>query len=274
MDKSLFDVELYLVDLESRFNKINGSEYYLAYSGGRDSHFLYWFIKHYLKNNNIKIVSVNTRLEHPQILKRMRDNADFVLLPELKPHEVIEKVGMPCFTKDQDEKIRRFQSGSTAPSTLSYIYGWTNSTFNISKKARDLLLNGELHKVSSKCCDELKKKPQKKWAKQNNKKVIMGVRASESKRRKAQYKTCFSKKGDFRPIHDLTDELLNEIETKYNIEVPDIYNYTCSTGCMGCVYGKNIEHELSLLSKARVKYLWRIFGKSYKIKGVNFGYEE
>lgn len=37
----------YLIRLRDRFKKINPKEYFLSYSGGKDSHFLYWFIKEY-----------------------------------------------------------------------------------------------------------------------------------------------------------------------------------------------------------------------------------
>ena len=37
MDK----VDFYLEDLRSKFNKINKDNYYLSYSGGKDSHLLY-----------------------------------------------------------------------------------------------------------------------------------------------------------------------------------------------------------------------------------------
>jgi 3'-phosphoadenosine 5'-phosphosulfate sulfotransferase (PAPS reductase)/FAD synthetase len=47
-------------------------EYYLSYSGGRDSHFLLWFIKEYLHNDTIPIVAVNTRMEHSEILERIK----------------------------------------------------------------------------------------------------------------------------------------------------------------------------------------------------------
>ena len=45
------EVEFYLIDLKSRFDKIKPNTYYLSYSGGKDSHFLYWFIKEYLKSD-------------------------------------------------------------------------------------------------------------------------------------------------------------------------------------------------------------------------------
>ena len=41
------NVDFYLEDLKTKFNKINPKEYYLSYSGGKDSHLLYWFIKEY-----------------------------------------------------------------------------------------------------------------------------------------------------------------------------------------------------------------------------------
>ena len=48
------NAEFYLYDLETKFKKINPEEYYLSYSGGKDSHLLYWFIKERLKDNLMK----------------------------------------------------------------------------------------------------------------------------------------------------------------------------------------------------------------------------
>ena len=65
------DVDFYLIDLKSKFDKIKPNTYYLSYSGGKDSHFLYWFIKDYLKREDIKIVGINTYMEHPEIRNRI-----------------------------------------------------------------------------------------------------------------------------------------------------------------------------------------------------------
>ena len=68
------DYEFYLRrPLKSKFFlKINLKEYYLSYSGGKDSHFLYWFIKEYLHDTDIQIVAVNTYMEHKEISARMK----------------------------------------------------------------------------------------------------------------------------------------------------------------------------------------------------------
>ena len=96
------DVDFYLIDLKSKFDKIKPNTYYLSYSGGKDSHFLYWFIKEYLKRDDIKIVGINTYMEHHEIRDRILKNSDIVLLPKMKPFEIKEKYGIPCFSKEQD----------------------------------------------------------------------------------------------------------------------------------------------------------------------------
>ena len=269
----MLDVEFYLEDLKSKFSKINSNEYLLSYSGGKDSHFLYWFIKEYLKDSDIEIVGVNTRMEHPQIAKRINDNCNTVLLPSLKPHEVMDKYGSPLISKIHDEYIRRFQNGSKAKSTIEYITGSgvnENSMFKLPKKYIEPVLNGDLHKVSSKCCEYLKKKPMTDYQKKTGKKLIIGVRGTESLLRKSQYKSCFTKDGKFTPIWDLSDELIEKIYEHYNIEIPPIYNTLSRTGCMGCPYGRNIEEELKSLSDNQYKYVVNLFKNSYDVKGVKY----
>ena len=85
------DVKSYLSTLKERFKLIDSTKYYLSYSGGKDSHFLYWFIKEYLRDNDIEIVSVNTLMEHQEILARINKNADRILYPSMKPTEIKEK---------------------------------------------------------------------------------------------------------------------------------------------------------------------------------------
>ena len=264
------DVDFYLIDLKSKFKKINPKEYFLSYSGGKDSHFLYWFIKEYLHDTDIEIVGVNTYMEHHEILQRMLKNCDRVLIPKLKPFEIKEKYGIPCFSKFQDEMIERYQKGSRTKNTMAAITGEGRITFKLNKKARELTLNNQLHKVSNKCCKVIKKDTMKAYQKETGKKAIIGVRSSESQLRKAQYTTCFTKNKNFTPIHDLSDELLEKIIKKYNIEVPNVYKYINRTGCMGCPYGKkNTELELSLINENQRKFVCKYFKESYEVLGIN-----
>ena len=108
------------------------------------------------------------------------------------------------------------------------------------------------------------------YQKKTGKKLIIGVRGTESLLRKSQYKACFTKDGKFTPIWDLSDNLLDEIYKHFNIEVPSIYNTLSRTGCMGCPYGRNIENELKTLSVNQYDYVLSLFKKSYDVKGVKY----
>lgn len=273
--------EFYLVDLKSKFDKIKPNTYYLSYSGGKDSHFLYWFIKEYLKRDDIKIIGINTYMEHHDILKRILKNCDEVLLPELKPFEIKEKYGSPCFSKIQDEYIDRYQKGCRTESLMSHIYPRRfigrdgkehNSSFVLNNTARRLLLSGELHRVSNKCCYYLKKKTAHDYEKRTGLKAILGVRSAEGHMRKSQYTSCFTKDKKFTPIHDLSDELLEKIIEKYNIEVPEVYKHIDRTGCMGCPYGSykgDTEKELALISESQKRFVCKYFKESYQVLGIN-----
>lgn len=275
------DEDFYLLDLKSKFDKIKPNTYYLSYSGGKDSHFLYWFIKEYLHRDDIMIVGINTYMEHHEILARILKNSDRVLIPKLKPFEIKAKYGSPCFSKIQDEFIDRYQNGSRCKSIMERVYGYKfvgadgkkhSSSFSLNKKARELLLSGRLHKVSNKCCKYLKKDVAKAFEKETGLKPILAIRTSEGMLRRSQYKSCFTKDGRFTPIHDLSDELLDKIYKKYNIEIPKVYEHIQRTGCMGCPYGHykgDTEKELKLLNERQYKFVVEYFKESYEVLGID-----
>lgn len=266
--------DLYLRKLEIRFeNKIEYSDYYLSYSGGKDSHLIYWFIKEYLKTDKIPIVSVNTRLEHKEIMQRMYRNADIVLIPTIKPMEIKNTFGIPCFTKAQDEYIKRYQHGNRSEHTLSRIMGTTPSKHNLNKKAREITLSGAAHKISNECCIKTKKETLAKYERETGKRAIIGVRTVESINRQGAYHTCLSKNGKFSPIYDFPEIAVNAIYQVYNIETPKLYQCVKRTGCIGCPYindPKRIEQDLALATLNQRKYIIQLFKESYDVKSVNY----
>lgn len=268
--------------LRMRFqNKINPEKYYLSYSGGLDSHLILWFIKKILKENSIKIVSVNTYREHNEIRDRMYKNADLVLYPTMKMQEIKKLYGMPCFSKFQDEIIRRYQKGSRAAYTMSRINGTgevkkpnpekkSKTKFKLNNVARTKLLDDTLHKVSGECCKYSKKEPLKLFEKKSGLKPIVAVRGAESATRKNAYQTCLTTDGKFTPLYDFTNEMVNAIYQIYNIEKPDVYNVLDRTGCIACPYGRNIEKELDIVTQAQRQYAIDSFKESYDVLGVNY----
>lgn len=269
------NAEFYIEDLKTKFSKINPDKYYLSYSGGKDSHFLYWFIKNILNDNRIQIVSVNTYLEHKEISDRMKRYSDIVLIPKMKPMDIKNKYGSPCFSKMQDDIINRYQNGCRTPSIMQFINGTKNdgnTWYCLNKKAKEHLLSNKLHKISPLCCKYLKKLPLKEYEKTNDRKAILGVRGTESVMRKSQYKSCFTKDGKFTPLHDLSDDLLDEIYNFYKIEIPKVYNLVSRTGCLGCPYGSyfgDTKRELDIATPNQRKFILKYFNESYQILGVD-----
>jgi len=172
------EAEFYLEDLKSKFSKINPNEYYLAYSGGRDSHFLLWFIREYLHETRIPAVYSNTGMEIPEIRDRALANCDVVLKPVMKHYEIKEKYGIPLNTKASDQYVWNYQkrkeqgiSDEDMPDWVKYyamrqvdatergrklgLLGFTV----VNKRTSEAMINGSLHKVSDRCCMFLKKMP-------------------------------------------------------------------------------------------------------------------
>lgn len=269
------ETEPFLKFLADRFRtKIDPKEYALSYSGGKDSHFLYWFIKSYLKDEQIEIVGVNTQMEHPEIRDRIYANCDTILLPEMSKADIKEKFGIPCFTKNQDEFIDRYQRGSRTENTMNRILGINTTKYALNTKARKLLVSGELHKVSRKCCIYTKEKPMQHYLKEKRKKPILGVRKSEGVLRSSSYQSCMQKSGAFTPIYDFSDQLMEAIYIGYEIEIPCVYNYISRTGCIGCPYGNCTETELGLVSENQRKFAVNYFKESYDVLGVNYKYQQ
>ena len=88
-------------------------------------------------------------------------------------------------------------------------------------------------------------------------------------------------KGNFTPLYDFSDELIDGLYQEYGIAIPKCYNYLSRTGCGGCPYGRNTETELALLPRLQRINAVKYFRESYDVLGVDynniqtlFGYEE
>lgn len=289
--------EFYLEDLKSKFDKIDPKKYYLAYSGGRDSHFLLWFIREYLHEDRIIPVFSNTGMEIPEIRDRALANAQVILKPVLKHAEIKEKYGIPLNTKASDDWVYRYQSrreqgvsDEDMPNWIKYYamrevdaieHGRKTGRLSytvVNKKTCEAMRAGTLHKVSNKCCEYLKKRPAHLFHNQTGLKPINGIMGSESWKRKTTFTSCFSKNGNFHPLWDLSEELRNEIEKEFDIPVPKVYAYVKQTGCAGCPYGqhgkgngfRNTDLALSLCSEGHRNFILDYFRESYEFKGYSY----
>lgn len=166
---------------------------YVSFSGGKDSTVLLHLVRQLYPN--VPAVFVDTGLEYPEI-KRFVNSVENVtiLRPEMRFDKVIEKYGYPVISKDVASVIElareNIYKGEKETARVKKLLGTYSSKdgkrsmFNCEKW--QFLLEAPF-KISSKCCDVMKKKPVKKYEKETGRKAIVGLMACESVLRRTQY---------------------------------------------------------------------------------------
>lgn len=142
---------------------------------------------------------------------------------------------------------------------------WVKSILNGKVISKERLANKYMHilhpeheyKISSKCCDYLKKQPFYKYYLDNGiLGYFTGIRIYEGGVRAIQYKTCTATKkiGNIKlwhkmPIYDWTDYNVNEFIETFNVNISNVYTlYGLErSGCIGCPFSQQLKQNLEAL---------------------------
>ncbi|MFR9259631.1 MAG: phosphoadenosine phosphosulfate reductase family protein, partial [Christensenellales bacterium] len=160
---------------------------YVSFSGGKDSTVLLHIARGLYPE--IPAVFSDTGLEFPEIREFVRamPNVTWVR-PGMSFRKVIEKHGYPVISKEQAQWIERARKGK--PKVIKEkLYGvradGTATRFCTSAAWRHLI--NAPFKISAECCNEMKKKPLKRYAKESGRIPIIGTMAAESKLREKNW---------------------------------------------------------------------------------------
>lgn len=165
---------------------------YVSFSGGKDSTVL----KHIVDSmyNDVPAVFVNTGLEYPEIQRFVKDiqagkldcfNTDVVILrPEIRFDDVLKQHGYPVISKRVSGYV---DTAKRHPNSIraKYIRGELKTKFVTGGKYTFLI--DSPFPISDQCCNVMKKKPVKKYAKETGRKPITGQMAYESKGREMHW---------------------------------------------------------------------------------------
>lgn len=269
--------------IQQIINQYGENNFYISYSGGKDSTILSELVDMSIPTNTIPRVYSNTGIELDMIEKfvldkSLKDSRIIMLKPSISIKETLEKYGYPfknkihahCVHLYQNEPDRNMWKGYTGqrpehwhsrecPKILKYQF---TPNFNI--------------KISDKCCYYMKELPLIKWARENNKKYSMiGLMQEEGGRRMRS--SCLVFKGKklnkFQPMVSLTKEWEEWFINKFDIEICDIYKppYNFNrTGCKGCPFAINLQKELDTLEeffpneRKQCEYIWEPIYKEYR----------
>ena len=213
---------------------------YISTSGGLDSTVLTHLVR--TVRPDVPAVFCNTGVEFPENIKHVKKTTNLeIIRPKLMFHEVIEKWGYPVVSKEQSQYIYEYRNTNSEKLRHLRWHGNDKRGGAIFKKWRFLI--DAPFKISDKCCDELKKKPFKKYERRTGRKGILGIRAIEGHKRVQDYgkygcNAYETKRPLSRPMSFWLDDDVWEYLKTYNLEYSDLYNkgYTRS-GCFGCLFG-------------------------------------
>ena len=247
---------------------------YISFSGGKDSTVLLHLVRSLYPE--IEAVFCNTGLEYPEIVKFVKDIPNVrILKPELTFKQVIDQKGYPVISKSVANTVRlarkNIEEGKDTLRVRQIKGLEVGSKFN--KGKWEFLLDAPF-KISDECCNEMKKKPFKKYEKETGKVPFIGTLAAESQQREAVYlktgcNSFNSNKPKSTPLGFWTEQDILQYIFENNLTICSVYgdvveesdmlgnkNYRATgeqrTGCMFCMFGCHLEKEPNRFQ--RMKY--------------------
>ena len=261
------DHEFILIDrldvIRKTVTKYGEENFYISFSGGKDSTVLSTLVDMALPNNTIPRVYSDTGIELNMIRDFVRelakeDDRIKIITPSVPIKRQLEKDGYPFKSKQHSKWLNYYQTKGMYQAIHNYL--------GDDKRDKDLfgtcpkILKYQFEenfdlKISDKCCINMKENPLKMYAKENGKKYsIVGVMREEGGRRlKAQCLVFRGKKlWHFQPLAVISKDWEEWFIEKYNVKICDIYyppyNFK-RTGCKGCPFALNLQEELDTLEK-------------------------
>lgn len=232
---------------------------HISFSGGKDSTVLSALVDMALPNNKIPRVYANTGIELNMIRDVVFDMAKtddrvIIIKPSVPIKPMLEKEGYPFKSKEHSLYVSEFQRmGEKSACYTRYLHPEEKrKRYGCPKILRYQFTSDFNLKISKKCCDELKKKPLKKWMKENDKTFCMTGMVREEGGSRNNISCINLKQKKFHPLAPVTKEWENWFISEYNIEICDIYKPPYNferTGCKGCPFALDIQNELDTLEK-------------------------
>ena len=264
---------------------------YISFSGGKDSTVLLDIVRSIYPD--IPAVFSNTGLEYPEIVQFVKtfDNVT-IIKPEMTFKKVIEEKGYPIISKSVANTVRlakkNIEEGKDTLRVRQIRGLEKGSKFN--KAKWEFLLDAPF-KISDECCNEMKKKPFKKYEKKTGRVPFIATMADESLQREAVYlktgcNAFESTRPKSTPMGFWTEQDVLQYIFENNLNICSVYGdiieekdmlgnkayFTTGekrTGCMFCGFGCHLEKSPNRFQ--RMKYT---HPKQYKYCMEKLGMKE
>lgn len=267
MTENEFLLEDRKAKIQSVMRQYGEENFYISFSGGKDSTVLHYLIDEALPGNQIPRVYSNTGIEYNEVVKFVRclaekDNRIQIIEPRVPIKTMLEEEGYPFKSKIHSKKVDLYQRKGITLTAAVYLgikpakSGiFATGENSCPKKLLYQFTNQNKLKISQKCCDRLKKDILHDWHKKNQKLYgIIGIMPDEGGQRVSAKCLAFSggKLKYFQPLVPLTKAWEDWYIDQRGIRLCKLYyppyNFE-RTGCKGCPYNIHIQKELDTLDK-------------------------
>ena len=255
--------------IRSTIEKYGEENFYISFSGGKDSCVLSCLVDEAVPGNKIPRVYANTGIEYKmmvEFVKHLQEQDDRIVIikPSVPIKPMLERDGYPFKSKLHSQFLGSYQANGNMPPYLRRYIGAekvlgkkVRNEFICPKKLRFQFSPGYPLKVSDKCCVRMKEEPLDLYAADNGKNwCLIGITNAEGGRRD-NVKSCISfhkKRGlnFFYPLLPVSPEWEEWYIAERNIEVCPLYyppyNFD-RTGCKGCPFNPRLQEDLDTLQK-------------------------
>lgn len=276
-----------IAKIKSVICKYGEENFYISFSGGKDSTVLSKLIDLAIPGNTIPRVYANTGIELNMIRDFVFDMAKaddrvVVIKPSVPIKQMLESDGYPFKSKQHALWVERYKRIGRCDGVRQYLgeredkKAWRSQ--DSCPKCLKYQFTDEFNafKISDKCCVNLKEKPLKKWSKENNRPYgINGIMRSEGGRREKG--TCMLFSGTklklFQPLIPISKEWEEWFIEQYHVEICAVYlpPYNLKrTGCKGCPFALHLQEELDMLEslfpaeRKQCEIIWKPVYEEYR----------
>lgn len=261
---------------------------YVSFSGGKDSTVLSHLVHDIYPN--VPLVFSNTGLEYPEIQSFARKMGAEFVRPKMRFDEVISKYGYPIISKEVATSVEEARAHTDGHNAWIRRNEFTGTRVNPKtgelcpfQKTKYLPLVRDLQfKISSKCCDMMKKAPMKAYQRKSKRYPFIGTQTNESRIREFSWLkhgcNSFEEKKTSQPMSFWREQDVLQYIKDEGLEIASIYgeivstdkdgfgydalpgcdfNLKCTgcqrTGCIFCGFGAHLDGRFIRLAKTHPK---------------------
>lgn len=256
--------------------------FFLSFSGGKDSVVLHNLIDMAVPGNKIPRVYADTGFEYQDIREFVMDMAETderikIIKPTRSIRKTLEEEGYPFKSKEHSERVAMYQRSGERIWIKKYLSG---EYFAKCPNVLRYQFTNDFHlKISDKCCLRLKEDPLRKWQKETGIPYsIVGLMKEEGGRRMTAKCLAFSgdKLKSFHPLVPVTKEWEDWFIDRYNIKLCRLYyppfNFI-RTGCKGCPFAQDLQNQLEIMAqylpseREQCEIIWKPVYEEYRRLG-------